>query len=85
MANFYKLCRNKVVTEHNKLFGGRFMKNASNGSIFYEDNNDEAYYIDDEKNDDIIELFMENIETGINTIPEKWKSKIIKDTPGILN
>ena len=67
----------KLIKKHNELFNGSFCYHAPDGNLFYENNNGAYFIPDNETVENLRSIIMEDIEKGINTIPDRYKEHII--------
>ena len=75
---------NNIIKKHYKLFGGHFGYYVPVGNIFYEINENAYFICDKETPEDLRNILIEDINKGINSVPERYKSKIIVHDTDIL-
>ena len=74
----------KLIKKHNELFNGSFCYHVPDGNLFYENNNGAYFIPDNETVENLKSIIMEDIEKGINTIPDRYKEHIIVYDPDII-
>jgi len=71
----------QLIEEHNKIFNGSFAYHVPDGTLFYEDNSGAYFIPDNETIENLRNIILDDINKGINTIPNRYKEYVIVYDP----
>jgi hypothetical protein len=74
----------QIIEKHNNMFNGHFMYHVPDGNLFYENDNGAYFIPENETIENLQKIILEDIEKGINSIPNRYKKHIITYEPDIV-
>ena len=75
----------KIIVRHNQLFCGNFVYHVPDGTLFYENKNGDAYFIEsDLTSKELAKIISDDIVKGVNSIPERFKKNKIVYEEGCI-
>jgi len=73
-----------LIKKHSKMFNGCFMYHVPDGNLFYENENGAFFIPNNETIENLKNIILDDINNGINSIPNRYKEHIIVYDPDIV-